>query len=232
MGKYKIVNMKKAPSREEIESHKSYDSIVKAYHSQKRIARLKIILILSTVAVILSAGLWSYFEVDPDQQESTIEKEVPSLSPQPIVNDTLTADTVIVNKQPIPSKEEPNHLKTPADTTSTNYSTSQPKQNLQEYSFKEAYAPYDMDSLLGRLAIQLNHTVKIAYQGSAVLAFKVYINGSIKEVKTIKSTTSEIDSLLIELWSTAPNWLPAELNGKPVSSTITLPIDINIQPIN
>jgi hypothetical protein len=232
MGRYKIVNMKKAPSKEEIESLKSFDSIVKSYHSQKWISRLKLIFLLSTTVLVISAGLWAYFELNLEPKATIIESKVSQLRTVPIVPDTSIIDTVIVKKQTGPLEQGSKELKSQENINPTINDTIEQKKALQEYSFKEAFAPYDSDSLLGQFANQLNQIIKTEYQGSTVIAFKVTMDGSIIAVKTINSTTSEIDSLLTEFWSNAPDWHPAELNGAAVSSTITLPIEINIQPIN
>ena len=66
-------------------------------------------------------------------------------------------------------------------------------------------------------------------QGEAVIQFIVDIDGSIKNIKPI----TDVDILLIDeairVVRTMPNWIPASLNGKPVRTECSIPVNFKLR---
>ena len=62
-------------------------------------------------------------------------------------------------------------------------------------------------------------------EGTERVEFVVDKNGSVKDVKVIKSLSEEIDNEVIKVFKASPKWKPAILNGSPVNVKIVLPVE-------
>jgi TonB family protein len=61
--------------------------------------------------------------------------------------------------------------------------------------------------------------------GKVVLRFIVERDGSLSDIKVIKSLTPQLDSLAVQRLKTSPKWKPATLNGRPIMIYFTFPIE-------
>lgn len=64
-------------------------------------------------------------------------------------------------------------------------------------------------------------------QGKVVLQFVVETDGSVGEVKVVRSITPDLDSEAIRVVKTLPKFTPGRQNGQPVRVWYTLPVGFN-----
>ena len=65
--------------------------------------------------------------------------------------------------------------------------------------------------------------------GRVFVKFTIKKDGSIDDIKVIRSADPLLDEEAIRVVKNMPNWIPAQMRGKDVSSTYTLPILFNIR---
>lgn len=61
------------------------------------------------------------------------------------------------------------------------------------------------------------------------LKFTVQKSGKLKDFVVLKSISKVIDEKIIEIFKQMPDWIPAYKNGKPIESSYTMPIQIELQ---
>ena len=61
-------------------------------------------------------------------------------------------------------------------------------------------------------------------EGRVVLKFKVGKDGSVQNVKVIKSVDPELDAEDVRVVSSSPAWTPGQQNGEPVAVSYTFPV--------
>lgn len=66
-------------------------------------------------------------------------------------------------------------------------------------------------------------------QGRVVCTFVIRPDGSISDVKVIRSVDPSLDKEAMRIISSMPNWIPGKINGIPVSVKYTIPITFNLQ---
>ena len=65
---------------------------------------------------------------------------------------------------------------------------------------------------------------KAGIQGRVIATFVVMKDGSISNVKVVKSVSPELDTEALRVLSAMPNWTPGMQNGKAVNVKYTVPI--------
>ena len=68
-------------------------------------------------------------------------------------------------------------------------------------------------------------------QGKVVVQFVVTKNGSIGEVKVIRSRDQDLDKEAVRVVKSLPNFIPGRMNGQPVNVWYTLPIYFKLQGV-
>lgn len=66
-------------------------------------------------------------------------------------------------------------------------------------------------------------------QGRVIVQYVVQKDGSITDVKVVKSVHPLLDTEAIRVTTTMPKWIPGEYNGNPVSVRYTMPITFKLQ---
>ena len=66
-------------------------------------------------------------------------------------------------------------------------------------------------------------------EGRVVLKFKVDKDGTIKNVKVVKSVDPELDAEAVRVVSEAPAWTPGMQNGEPVAVSYVFPVVYKLQ---
>ena len=66
-------------------------------------------------------------------------------------------------------------------------------------------------------------------QGTVVVQFVVEKNGSLSDVKVIRSKDPSLDNEALRVVRNMPKWKPGKLNGSPVRVSFTLPITFKLQ---
>lgn len=65
--------------------------------------------------------------------------------------------------------------------------------------------------------------------GRVIVTFVVNADGSISEVKTLKSVEPELDHEAIRVISAMPRWTPGKVNGEPVRVRFSLPVSFRLR---
>ncbi len=68
-------------------------------------------------------------------------------------------------------------------------------------------------------------------QGRVVVQFVVTKNGSIGEVKVVRSRDVDLDKEAVRVVKSLPNFIPGRMNGQPVNVWYTLPINFKLQGV-
>ncbi len=69
---------------------------------------------------------------------------------------------------------------------------------------------------------------QLTIEGVVLISFVVRSNGNITDVKVVKSLCETCDSEAIRLIKMMPDWTPAILNNKKVSSQVVLPVNFRL----
>ncbi|MBD5245915.1 MAG: energy transducer TonB [Barnesiella sp.] len=68
-------------------------------------------------------------------------------------------------------------------------------------------------------------------QGRVVVQFVVTKNGSIGEVKVLRSRDKDLDAEAVRVVKSLPNFIPGKMNGQPVNVWYTLPVTFKLQGV-
>ncbi len=68
-------------------------------------------------------------------------------------------------------------------------------------------------------------------QGRVVVQFVVTKNGSIGEVKVLRSRDKDLDNEAVRVVKSLPNFIPGKMNGQPVNVWYTLPVNFKLQGV-
>ena len=92
---------------------------------------------------------------------------------------------------------------------------------------KKAQFPGGTKKLIEYLRNNLKYpeaAVDVGIEGTVLVSFVVKKDGSIDDVKAVRSVDPLLDEEAIRVVKSMPKWVPAQLNGKDVSSQFRLPI--------
>jgi protein TonB len=70
--------------------------------------------------------------------------------------------------------------------------------------------------------------VKDHIQGKVYVTFVVEKDGSLTDMKIMKSVSADIDAEAIRVLNSSPQWNPGSQNGRPVRVQFTVPIDFTL----
>lgn len=90
-------------------------------------------------------------------------------------------------------------------------------------------------ALMKYLSSNINYPTVAAengVQGRVVVQFVVTKNGSVGEVKVIRSVDRDLDKEAIRLCKSLPKFVPGKMNGQAVNVWYTLPITFKLQGLN
>lgn len=92
---------------------------------------------------------------------------------------------------------------------------------------KKAQFPGGTKKLIEYLRNNLKYpeaSIDVGVEGTVLVSFVVRKDGSIDDVKAVRSVDPLLDEEAIRVVKSMPKWVPAQLNGKDVSSQFRLPI--------
>jgi len=87
----------------------------------------------------------------------------------------------------------------------------------------------DVSAYLARTVQYPIMAQKNRIQGRVIVQFVVDKNGTISEIKVVKSVDSSLDREAIRIVSRMPNWIPGKREGEPVRVKYTLPVNFRLQ---
>ena len=112
------------------------------------------------------------------------------------------------------------------------YENSVELEDITDYPDQEATYPGGAASMKQFLADNIRYpetSMESGDQGKVFIEFVVEKNGSISSIKILRSVTKEIDREAKRVIELMPNWIPAELDGKPVRSRCRIPITFSLE---
>lgn len=232
MSRYKIVKMDNEISAKEVEGFKNFDALLKSH--KKSVISKRLLLGLVPASVMVSIAFYFYFtsfnqpsivNIEPSPKENT---QIAKIGIDSIQNSD-TSDTVVVKLKSIDKNQKKNN-----PVAKTKFKKESVLDVKQEYIFIKAAPDYGLDSLVNYLIYELNKKRLPQTSGNIVVAFTINAAGHPNTIKIIQGLSKELDAEIIQLISEMPDWQPAIMNGKTISSTTTLPIkvDIKSEPLN
>jgi protein TonB len=91
--------------------------------------------------------------------------------------------------------------------------------------------PGGFDSFYKYLAQNIRYpasAVKDRIQGKVFLTFIVEKDGSLTDIKVIRSVSGDIDAEAVRVLRSSPKWKPGIQNGRPVRVQFAVPIDFSL----
>lgn len=222
-------------SDQEISSYMDFEELLvkqKQYttSSTKNIFKWSLI-----VAVIGSVSLWWILREETKSQNKSL----------------TTIKTVIEEKspeRPSPVNEKNSIRQQPKDKADRKPISASPTANTQELDREEKIEPivsvqkeaiyHQAEPVEGYPHLYQYFNAELIYpqvaikdsvQGVLTIEFIVNLEGKPENIKVIQSLGTAFDEEAIRLIQNMPAWNPAILNGKPVSSKISLPLTFQIQ---
>ena len=92
---------------------------------------------------------------------------------------------------------------------------------------KEAQFPGGADFLNSFIQKNLHYppeALDMAIEGTVIVQLIIEKNGTISDVKVVRSVDPLLDKEAVRVVTSMPNWIPAEKDGKPVRSIYRLPV--------
>ena len=93
---------------------------------------------------------------------------------------------------------------------------------------KTAQFPGGPDSLKSFIRKNLCYPSEDCFEGSVIVRFIVEKDGSISDVKVIRSIEPLVDDEAVRVVRSMPKWIPAEKDGKAVRSRSMLPVKFGL----
>lgn len=228
---------------EEIRSYMDFDRLVAdkqlAVRMNKKYTVVKWSLAVITLMVMVGGSLYFFREeqkpevVLPQETLPTVERaETPSKT-NPEVSEEKPEATVPLRKEEGPEQTEETkqvrvNKKEPKPASST-ISASKEEDVYVQAEPVQGYAllyAYFNDHL-----VYPPSAVKDSVQGVETISFVINAEGKAEKVEVKQSLGEAFDKEARRLVAGMPAWKPATLNGRPVASSIALPITFQIQRI-
>jgi len=127
----------------------------------------------------------------------------------------LTSCFEPVKGKMICSKPSDMHEVAPADTAQRTFTSSVMQMDAEFPGGEDAFNNY-----LGR---HLQNPALI--KGEVVVTFMIEKDGSLTDIKIVKSVEKSLDEEVVNIIKQSPHWKPAVRNGKPLRTLYTLPVD-------
>lgn len=163
-----------------------------------------------------------------------------------VSNDITTNKNKNISKSTSPQKSKTDELKTPAKKPqSNNITTTNVHKEVEEAKTAKTditesvfiavdqmpQFPGGDAALMKFLSNNINYprvAMENGVQGRVIVQFIVTKNGSIGEVKIVRSVDRDLDNEAIRLCKSLPNFIPGRMGGKPVNVWYTLPITFKL----
>ncbi len=146
-------------------------------------------------------------EVRPATTETLTVAEIPAIAETPVVTETPAV------------VETPTVQNPPAGAKTFDFSSIEDKPTFQGGD-AQAFAKW--------VSSQLNYPEdekNAGHEGRVMLQFAINTDGSISDVKVMRSTGYEaLDNEAVRVISSSPNWKPGMVNGQPVKVTFMFPV--------
>ncbi len=226
MERYKIIKMEHDITTEEVEGLKDFSALLKTH--KKSLIKKRMLLSLIPISIMIGSAIYFYAPANSNLTSTNLTV-APKNTPLPkVVKDSAAydsnQDSIVVKLKKTKKSTKKFVKKKPIKKEEINT----PSYSIE---FVKATPSYGLDSLMNYLHIELNKKALPTTNGNLVVAFTIDTFGKPKAIKIMQGVSSKIDEEIITLVKNMPAWQPAQMDGKPVASTTTLPIKIVINSI-
>lgn len=236
--KIKIMNHKQQPSDEEIQGYMDFDRVLEDRKIVLHSTRMSTIFIWSVPVLVGTLAIIGFFmsQNNPSETLQPLEQE-PVESPQTVAP-TPPADSARALKKeitkPVQPKKETDALPPIVEKQSDDVSenTEEPIVKEEGYTQAEPLKGYpDLYDYFNANLVYPASALKDSIQGVQIISFVINKNGKVEQIEVEQSLGAEFEKESIRLIENMPEWKAAKLDGKPVSTRISIPITFQIQKI-
>lgn len=222
--KIKVIHtMKKtAVTDDEITPHMDFDLLMKSYQQQqstRRFGNRQWFLLIAFIVAVVSLLVWRNFNHVSNPTGTTAAN----------VQSTPVASTPITEPaKEIPNTTAPSPLSTSAKPSSQVAHKPPVKVIVEQPKFVEAEPASGYDNFyqyVNTSLQKLSRDKKLNLQ--VVVSFSIDEKGAPQDIVLDKSNGSELDHEIIDIIKKMPTWKPATLDGKPVSSKLSIPFSFS-----
>lgn len=207
---------------DEIEVYQNFDSIIKQArtHSGKWVYYAGGAFAL---AILIGSIWWKKNDeiasesVKTDQEVITNIPEVSKPEPIMLVD---SVQAVIPEKKPLPKKD----VKRPEVKTSV-------EEKPESVGYKQAEPAGGYEKLYDYFNQELQYpesAVRDSIQGVVVIDFVINVSGKPEQIQIQQSLDNACDTEAIRVIENMQPWIPASLNGKPVSARVSVPLTFQL----
>ena len=234
--KIKIMDHKQQPSDEEIQGYMDFDKVLENRSIALHSSRLSTIFKWSVPGLVGTLVIIGFFMSQRNSSETVqpIEKE-PVESPQSAAPtppaDSATALEEEITKAADPKKkaDAPPMVEKQSGEMSDN---DEPTVKEEGYMQAEPLNGYpDLYDYFNATLVYPASALNDSIQGVQIISFVINKNGKVEQIEVEQSLGPEFEKESIRLIENMPEWKPAKLDGKPMSTRISIPITFQIQKI-
>ena len=238
--KIRIMKNRQQPSDEEIQSYMDFDRLLENRKVAKEKASLGHI-IKWGIPLLLTAAMTVWFFLSKDQTyEVTESKHINAQPSRKNITPVQPLDSIPEVKPPdrklsaekMPQKsasaEQPDDKKGKQTATETQPATT------NEVGYTQA-APLngypDLYNYFSTNLIYPAEALKDSIEGIQTISFVITAEGKVGQIESVNSLGEPFEKECRRLIENMPVWKPATLDGKPVTSKMSLPLTFQIQKI-
>lgn len=228
-----IMKTRPTASDEEIKGYMNFDAVLKQ-HVAKKAAQQKLIRTGLLLTGALCVGIVAYWMISGNGStpETGAVPTSESVSPTP-TTEARTSDSTAVAKPIVaetPSLGEQQESKK-KEVTSAKKQTEAITNEEPKLVYSEAEPETGYPLLYEYFHRELNYpaeALKDSIQGVVSVQFIINPNGKPEKITIQNSLGAAFDQEAIRLIEQMPAWKPAQLNGKPIASRLSIPITFQL----
>ena len=235
--KIKIMKHKPELSDEEIQSYMNFDRLLEDRKMVGNHARYALLKKLIPILIIIGGTAWLTFlslDESPTESRNLTEPKVQQPPTQPEKHSPVATEEV--DK----AREERNQAKSNAEPKLEKAEVRRPEGTPVEktvendvYIQAEPVDGYsDLYTYFNSQLIYPAESVKDSIQGVQTISFVINAQGKPEKIEMKQSLGEPFDREARRLIENMPLWKPASLNGKPVSSQMSLPLSFQVHKVN
>lgn len=171
--------------------------------------------------------------IPPMQKAVPVEEEVAKLSDQLEVVEEIYENEKVENEEKVPQAE----LLTEKEVLEENVEDKVESVVIDDNKEEDVTKPRDLDDLpvfpggMSQLVRWLTQNLKYPESaknekvaGKVIVSFVVNTNGTVSDVKLVKSVDQRLDREAVRVVKMMPEWQPGLMKGKPCKTLVNLPV--------
>ena len=234
-------------SEQEAARHQNFEAILQQHHSTQTLKRGLHWLLGAGALLLLLGGSWYLHN---SNQSSTAAP----LPPKPQTEIQSTEPAAAAEKAPLPTEPDNNSpgpavaaplestkevadkkatapAASPAPKADREKNTAAPEPAPNNFAYADAAPKDGYPHLYDYFSASLQYpaaAIEAREEGTVIVSFTVGVNGRPANIEVESGISEALDAEAVRLVASMPDWSPASINGKAVSSRKTLPISFKI----